>query len=43
MQLARARGVEMPIAGAVEALLAEEIDARAAVVGLLARPQKSEG
>ena len=43
MQLARARGVEMPIAGTVEALLAGEIDARAAVVGLLARPQKGEG
>jgi glycerol-3-phosphate dehydrogenase (NAD(P)+) len=43
MQLARARGVDMPIAGAVEALLAGEIDARAAVVGLLARPQKGEG
>ena len=43
MQLARARGVEMPIAEAVEALIAGEIDARAAVVGLLARPQKGEG
>jgi len=43
MNLARARKVEMPIAATVEALLAREIDARAAVVGLLARPQKGEG
>ena len=43
MGLARARGVDMPIAGAVEALLKGEIDARAAVVGLLARPQRGEG
>jgi glycerol-3-phosphate dehydrogenase (NAD(P)+) len=42
MHLARARGVDMPIAGAVEALLLGRIDARAAVVGLLARPQKGE-
>lgn len=40
--LARARGVEMPIASAVEALLKGEIDARAAVGGLLARPQRGE-
>jgi glycerol-3-phosphate dehydrogenase (NAD(P)+) len=43
MHLARARGVDMPIAAAVEALLAGRIDAREAVVGLLARPQKGEG
>jgi glycerol-3-phosphate dehydrogenase (NAD(P)+) len=43
MQLARASGVEMPIAETVESLLAGKIDARAAVVGLLARPQKGEG
>jgi glycerol-3-phosphate dehydrogenase (NAD(P)+) len=42
MQLARARGIEMPIAETVESLLAGKIDARAAVVGLLARPQKGE-
>jgi glycerol-3-phosphate dehydrogenase (NAD(P)+) len=43
MSLARARSVEMPIAATVEALLSGEIDARGAVVGLLARPQKGEG
>jgi glycerol-3-phosphate dehydrogenase (NAD(P)+) len=43
MNLARARGVEMPIAAAVEALLDGRIDARSAVVDLLARPQKGEG
>jgi glycerol-3-phosphate dehydrogenase len=40
--LARARGVEMPISATVEALLEGTIDARAAVVALLARPQKGE-
>ena len=43
MNLARARELEMPIGATVEALLAGEIDARNAVGGLLARPQKSEG
>jgi glycerol-3-phosphate dehydrogenase (NAD(P)+) len=43
MQLARASGIDMPIAETVESLLAGKIDARAAVVGLLARPQKGEG
>jgi glycerol-3-phosphate dehydrogenase (NAD(P)+) len=43
MNLARAKKVEMPIAATVEALLAGEIDARASVGGLLARPQKGEG
>jgi hypothetical protein len=33
----------MPIAETVESLLAGKIDPRAAVVGLLARPQKGEG
>ena len=42
IRLARAHGVEMPIAAAVEALLAGEIEARAAVVELLARPQRGE-
>jgi glycerol-3-phosphate dehydrogenase (NAD(P)+) len=42
MRLARARGVEMPISATVEALLEGTIDARAAVVALLARPQKGE-
>jgi glycerol-3-phosphate dehydrogenase (NAD(P)+) len=42
MSLARDLGVDMPIAAAVEALLAGEIDAHTAVVGLLARPQKEE-
>ena len=43
MNLARLQNVEMPIAASVEALLAGRIDARAAVGGLLARPQKGEG
>ena len=43
MNLARAKNVEMPIAAAVEALIAGEIDARAAVVGLLSRPPREEG
>jgi len=43
MQLARARGIDMPIAETVESLVAGKTDARAAVVGLLARPQKGEG
>jgi glycerol-3-phosphate dehydrogenase (NAD(P)+) len=43
MNLARAGGVEMPIAEAVEALLAGRIEAHAAVAGLLSRPQKGEG
>jgi glycerol-3-phosphate dehydrogenase (NAD(P)+) len=42
MALARAKGVEMPIAAAVEALLRREIDPREAVTGLLARPQRGE-
>ncbi len=42
MQMARARGVEMPISATVEALLEETIDARAAVGALLARPPKGE-
>ena len=42
MQMARARGVDMPICGAVEALLGGAIDARAAVGELLARPPRGE-
>jgi glycerol-3-phosphate dehydrogenase (NAD(P)+) len=42
MQMARARGVDMPISSMVEALLGGAIDARAAVSGLLARPLKGE-
>jgi glycerol-3-phosphate dehydrogenase (NAD(P)+) len=42
MDLARARGVDMPIAATVEALLRGDIDPRAAVGGLLARPQRGE-
>jgi glycerol-3-phosphate dehydrogenase (NAD(P)+) len=42
MNLARAKEIEMPIAASVEALLAGKMDARAAVGGLLARPQKGE-
>jgi glycerol-3-phosphate dehydrogenase (NAD(P)+) len=42
MRLARGKGVDMPIAAAVEALLNGEIDPRAAVVGLLARPSRGE-
>ncbi len=41
--LSRAKGVEMPIAETVEALLESRLDARAAVGALLARPQKGEG
>ena len=43
MALAFARGVDMPIAAAVDALLRGEVDARGAVGGLLARPQRGEG
>ncbi len=42
MKMARARGVDMPISAAVEALLAGTIDARAAVGELLSRPLKGE-
>ena len=38
----RARGVDMPIAATVEALLGATIDARAAVSALLTRPPKGE-
>jgi glycerol-3-phosphate dehydrogenase (NAD(P)+) len=42
MRMARARGVDMPISAAVEALLDGAIDPQAAVSGLLARPPKGE-
>ena len=42
MNLARARGVEMPISATVEALLGGAIDARGAAGALLARPLKGE-
>jgi glycerol-3-phosphate dehydrogenase (NAD(P)+) len=43
LKMARARGVEMPIAAAVEAVIAGRMDVRAAVGALLARPAKAEG
>jgi glycerol-3-phosphate dehydrogenase (NAD(P)+) len=42
MTLARARNVDMPIAAAVEAVLAGTLEPRLAVIELLARPQKRE-
>ena len=41
--MARARGVDMPIAESVDAVLMGEIDARGAVGALLARPARGEG
>jgi glycerol-3-phosphate dehydrogenase (NAD(P)+) len=43
LEMARASGVEMPIAASVEAVLAGEQDVRAAVGALLARPLRAEG
>ena len=43
MQMARARAVDMPIAGSVEAILLGAVDVREAVNALLSRPQRSEG
>ena len=43
VDLARARGVEMPIAQSVEAIVAGRIGVDAAVEALLARPSKAEG
>ena len=43
VELARARGVEMPIAQSVEAIVAGRIGVDAAVEALLARPSKAEG
>jgi glycerol-3-phosphate dehydrogenase (NAD(P)+) len=42
LEMARAKGVEMPIAAAVEAVIAGRIDVRGAVDALLARPTKAE-
>ena len=42
VRLAQAHGVEMPIAGSVEAILAGRIDIEAAIQSLLARPQRAE-
>jgi glycerol-3-phosphate dehydrogenase (NAD(P)+) len=42
LEMAHARGVEMPIAESVEAVLRGEQDVRAAVSALLARPPKAE-
>jgi glycerol-3-phosphate dehydrogenase (NAD(P)+) len=43
VEMARVRGVEMPIAAAVEAVVAGRMDVRGAVGALLARPAKAEG
>ncbi|WP_158818963.1 NAD(P)H-dependent glycerol-3-phosphate dehydrogenase [Methylocapsa sp. S129] len=42
LEMARARGVEMPIAASVEAVMKGEQDVRAAVGALLARPARAE-
>jgi glycerol-3-phosphate dehydrogenase (NAD(P)+) len=42
VDLAHAKGVEMPIAAAVDAVLAERIAVEEAISGLLARPSKAE-
>jgi glycerol-3-phosphate dehydrogenase (NAD(P)+) len=42
LEMARARGIEMPIAESVEAVLSGERDVRTAVGALLARPPKAE-
>ena len=42
LEMARARGIEMPIAESVETVLRGEKDVRAAVGALLARPPKAE-
>jgi glycerol-3-phosphate dehydrogenase (NAD(P)+) len=41
--MARARGIDMPIVDAVDALLSETVSVREAVAGLLARPLRGEG
>ena len=43
LEMARGRGVEMPIAASVEAVIKGEQDVRAAVGALLARPARAEG
>ena len=42
VELAQARGVEMPIAASVDAILAGRIDIEPAIKSLLARPQRAE-
>ncbi len=42
ISMAEARGVEMPIAASVDAVLRGALDARSAVGGLLARPMRGE-
>ncbi|MGH6839534.1 MAG: NAD(P)H-dependent glycerol-3-phosphate dehydrogenase [Methylocella sp.] len=42
VDLARAKDIDMPIASAVDAVLAERIGVEEAIVGLLARPSKAE-
>lgn len=43
VEAARARNVEMPIAEAVAAVLADKLDIGSAITGLLARPLREEG
>ena len=43
LEMARARGVEMPISEAVAAVLAQELSVDAAIESLLTRPLKAEG
>ena len=43
VDMARARGVEMPIATSVEAVISGKQDVRAAVEALLSRPPRGEG
>jgi glycerol-3-phosphate dehydrogenase (NAD(P)+) len=42
VDLAHAKGIDMPIAAAVDAVLAERIGVEEAIAGLLARPSKAE-
>ncbi|MCI0465660.1 MAG: NAD(P)-dependent glycerol-3-phosphate dehydrogenase [Beijerinckiaceae bacterium] len=42
VDLAHAKGIDMPIAAAVDAVLAERIAVEEAIAGLLARPSKAE-
>jgi glycerol-3-phosphate dehydrogenase (NAD(P)+) len=43
IEMARSRGVEMPIAASVEAVISGKQDVRAAVESLLSRPPRGEG
>jgi glycerol-3-phosphate dehydrogenase (NAD(P)+) len=42
VDLAHAKGIDMPIAAAVDAVLAERITVEEAIADLLARPSKAE-